>query len=311
MSFSFTTQTANIASYYLNKHNNLLSESLQRLSSGNRLINSGVDPGGLAVASKLSASISRIGAAQTNVGNAISLAQSQDAALASAGTILTRISALKTLHSDATKTTTEKAAYNTEFQQLRQQLNNVAAGTFNGISLFAGTSSATFGAAAPANTKMNIYVTENGAAGGSIEFTKTAFISALNVKGTSAAGTKVDTTYTSIENLASATVDANGTASLGAFSSGDITNAVSNISTLRAQNGGTQNALTFANDLLTTRSTALTSARDNITGVDVAKETATQASLNILIQSASAAIAQANLQTSTTLTLLASLPGFR
>ena len=137
-----------------------------------------------------------------------------------------------------------------------------------------------------------------------------AFISALNVRGTSLAGTQVDTTYAANENLASATADTDGSASLGAFSSGDITNAIENIATLRAENGGGQNALGFADTLLASRSTALTSARDNITAVDVAAETTTQASLNILIQSATAAITQANLQATTTLTLLNSLPRF-
>ena len=145
----------------------------------------------------------------------------------------------------------------------------------------------------------------------SIDLTKLAFVSALNVKGTSAAGTTVDTSYAANENLASATADTDGSASLGAFSTGDITNAISNIANLRAVNGGGQNALTFANTLLTNRSTALTSAVNNITEVDVAAETATQASLNILIQSATAAVTQANLQATTTLTLLSSLPGFR
>ena len=310
MSFSFTTQTASTAAYYLNRHNTLLAESLERLSSGNRLINAGVDPGGLAVATKLNASISRLSAASTNVSNGISLLQSQDAALESAGTVLTRISELKTLSQDATKNSTEIQAYNTEFQQLRQQLNNLSSGTFNGISLFATQNSATFGETTPVATQLTIYTSEEGSAGGSIDITKTALVSALNVKGTSAAGTSVDTTYAANENLASATADTDGTASLGAFSSGDITNAINNISNLRAVNGGGQNALTFANTLLTNRSTALTSAVNNITAVDVAEETATQASLNILIQSSTAAITQANLQATTTLTLLSSLPGF-
>ena len=110
MSFSFTTNTSSLASYYLNKHNTALSESLNRLSSGNRLYNPSADPGDFAVATKLSASISRISAARTNVGNGTSLLQTQDAALSSASDILSRISELQTLNSDATKSSSEKAA---------------------------------------------------------------------------------------------------------------------------------------------------------------------------------------------------------
>ena len=162
MSFSFTTQTASTAAYYLNRHNTLLSESLERLSSGTRLINAGVDPGGLAVATKLNASISRISAASTNVSNAISLLQTQDSALESASTILSRVSELQTLASDTTKNSIEIQAYNTEFQQLRQSLNNLTTGTFNGISLFAGSSSATFGETTPTATQMTVYTSEDG-----------------------------------------------------------------------------------------------------------------------------------------------------
>jgi flagellin len=309
MSFTFTTQTANTASYYLNKHNTLLAESLQRLASGNRLIHSGVDPGGLAVASKLNANISRIGAAKTNVASGVSLLQTQDAALESASDILTRMVALKSSH-DGALTSSDQAAYNTEFQQLRQQLHAFTNGTFNGISLFAGSNSATFGQTVLPANQLSIYTSEEGAAGGSIDLEKAAFVSALNVRGTSQAGTMVDTSYNVEENLASATVDSNGNASLGAFGSGDLYNAISNIGSLRAVNGGSQNALGFASTLLAKKSTALTGAVDNITSVDIAAETATQTSLNILIQSATAAVAQANIQASTTLTLLGSLTRF-
>ena len=55
-----------------------------------------------------------------------------------AANILDRMSELRTMADDVTKNTSDITNYNTEFQQLRNQLANIATEKFNGISLFAG-----------------------------------------------------------------------------------------------------------------------------------------------------------------------------
>ena len=59
------------AAMHLSRNNNMLEKSLGRLSSGNKLVDSSTDPGGLAVSMKLASAIGRQGAAITNVQNAI------------------------------------------------------------------------------------------------------------------------------------------------------------------------------------------------------------------------------------------------
>ena len=85
---------------------------------------------------KLTASSNREGELQNNLGDATSYAQTQDGALAVAGSILDRISELATLYQDPTKNTSDLANYNDEFTQLQSELTAIGGETFNGISLF-------------------------------------------------------------------------------------------------------------------------------------------------------------------------------
>ena len=56
-----------------------------------------------------------------------------------AGKVLERIAELKTLSTDVTKSATDVANYDVEFTALKAQLTSVAAETFNGVTLFGGT----------------------------------------------------------------------------------------------------------------------------------------------------------------------------
>lgn len=131
-----TNATAATAARQLGSTHSLLTQSLSRLSSGKRINSPSDDAGGLAVSVKMSAAINRTSAVQANVGNAISYLQTQDGALQSMGSILERISELKTLYGDVTKSSSDKANYNTEFTELVKQLNTINAGKFNGVTLF-------------------------------------------------------------------------------------------------------------------------------------------------------------------------------
>lgn len=131
-----TNTTASTAARHLGGTHHLLLKSLTRLSSGKRINEPSDDAGGLAVSVKLSAAIKRTSAVQANVGNAVSFLQTQDGALQNMGAILDRISELKTLYGDVTKSKSDKANYNTEFTQLVNQLNSIKTDKFNGVTLF-------------------------------------------------------------------------------------------------------------------------------------------------------------------------------
>jgi flagellin len=144
-----TNYAATVASNNLAHSSQLLEKSLNRLSSGSKIVNPADDAGGLAVSMKLSAAAVRQGAVATNVANAVSLLQTQDGVLKVTGSILQRISELKVLNGDITKSTSDKANYQTEFAALQAQLNAQGTEKFNGVSLFGSTS-------------LNVVTTEDG-----------------------------------------------------------------------------------------------------------------------------------------------------
>ena len=131
-----TNETAANAARFLNNTHAALEKSLNRLSSGKRINNPADDAGGLAVSVKMQAAIKRTGAVKTCLANAVSFLQTQDGALQGFGSILERIAELKMLHSDVTKSVSDRDNYNTEFKNLLKQLNVYKAETFNGVTLF-------------------------------------------------------------------------------------------------------------------------------------------------------------------------------
>jgi flagellin len=272
-----TNSVAAKAAIDLSKNTFNLQKSLQRLSSGSRIANPGDDAGGLAVSMRLKAQINRTQGTQNNVSNALSFTQVQDGALSTVGSIVDRMSELRSFADDVTKNTSDIANYNTEFQQLRNQLNNIVSEQFNGVSLFASSSDGTFGVTTPSTNQLTVYTTEAGATGATISLAKMALGSALSL----AANT----------TLAAASSD---TVSLQSFSVANITQAIQNVATLRAQNAAASNRLQFAADQLSINKTNLESARSRIFDVDVATESSALARNQVLVQSSTAMLAQAN-----------------
>ena len=87
--------------------------------------------------------ITRLSGAQINVQNAISFLEVQDGVMDAAGKILNRMIELKGLSEDVMKNDSDKANYNREFQDLQLQIYDMAQVQFNGVSLFAITTSDT------------------------------------------------------------------------------------------------------------------------------------------------------------------------
>jgi flagellin len=238
---------------------------------------------------RLKAQINRTQGTQNNVSNALSFTQVQDGALSTVGSIVDRMSELRSFADDVTKNTSDIANYNTEFQQLRNQLKNLVSEQFNGVSLFAAGGSATFGETTPSANQLTVYTTEAGATGATISLAKMALESALNVRG--AGSNAVNANFSAGANLAAASSD---TVSLQSFSVAEITQAIQNVATLRAQNAAASNRLQFAADQLSINKTNLESARSRIFDVDVATESSALARNQVLVQSSTAMLAQAN-----------------
>ena len=131
-----TNTAASIASNNLAASNAMLQRSLNRLSSGSKIVNASDDAGGVAVASRLAAASKRSAVASANVGNAVSFLQHQDSALKTVGKILERMSELQALHADSTKAPGDKALYSTEFTALTTTLTRMTDDKVNTLNIF-------------------------------------------------------------------------------------------------------------------------------------------------------------------------------
>jgi flagellin-like hook-associated protein FlgL len=121
----------------MKRANNLLTKSLQRLSSGKRIVSPSDDAGGLAVGMKLQSTLKRAAASRMNTQNGVSFLQMQDGVMKVAGEILDRMSELKSFYNDISKNATDRETYNHEFHELQKELNALKAQKLNGVSLFA------------------------------------------------------------------------------------------------------------------------------------------------------------------------------
>jgi flagellin-like hook-associated protein FlgL len=128
--------TATIASFNLSSASDALRKSLNRLSSGNRIVSPADDAGGLSVAYKLNSKLQRTEAVRQNIQSGISYLQVQDGAMTTVAKIVDRMAELRTMASDVTKNTQDVENYSKEFIELQRQLNQVRREKFNGISLF-------------------------------------------------------------------------------------------------------------------------------------------------------------------------------
>ena len=114
-------------------------ESIERITSGKTLTPFD-DAGGVVVASRLETQTTRVNPARSNVANSLSKIQTADGYLENVTNALQRMSELAALAMDNTKSATDKKNYNTEFQNLKAYIRDVATRQMNGQNLFDGSS---------------------------------------------------------------------------------------------------------------------------------------------------------------------------
>jgi flagellin len=252
-----TNISAQTAAGLLQQSSSMLSASLARLSSGSKITNPADDSAGLAVSMNLVAQEGRNTAASNNIANAVSFNQTQDGYLAQVTSALDRMSELAIQSQDITKSDSDRALYNKEFTTLASYVNDVSTKDFNGVSLFTGTSN-------------NVTIDSDG--GG---FTMTG----INLTGT---------TFTT---ATLGTVDTLGHAASALTA---VKNAITTVATDRATLGANEETLTDFSGQLATLNNNLAAANSQIMDVDVATESTQYAKENILVQTGTAMLAQAN-----------------
>jgi len=241
----------------LTKTSAALTKSLAKLSSGSRIVNAFDDAAGVAISLRFDAKIERANAARDNVANAMSYTNTQDGYLKRISNTLNRMSELAMLSLDGTKSNADRALYENEFVQLSSYITNVAGKEFNGVNLF---SSATVSSV--------------------IDSEGTTFdMSGVNLGAT---------TYTNVTGSSIASTSAATTAL------SQVRLAIDQLASDRATIGAYQSRLNMANDQLAATIENFTAASSVIKDVDVARESTEFSRQNILNQSTTAMLAQAN-----------------
>ena len=305
-----TNPSAAVATMHLSKNNAALKKSLNRLSSGTRIVQPVDDAGGLAVSMKLESSILRLAGAQKNIQNAQSFLEVQDGILSSAGKILNRMVELKGLSEDVMKNDSDKDNYNREFQDLQMQIYDLAQIQFNGVSLFAVRDSDSaigdtviIGDLGSDNT-LSVFASANGASGPTVSVNKAALLSALTIDAGDLATGQAYQTKDTGDVRSFAAVDISEVIDLTDVSVGVFTQAIQNIATLRADNGGSMSRLRFASDDVALQKTNMIAANGRIKDVDIATESTNLAKYQVLVQASASMLAQANTNTDIALMLL-------
>jgi len=252
-----TNTSAQSSARLLGDSSAMLAKSLARLSSGSKIVSPEDDAAGLAVSTRFEAQINRISAASNNVGNAVSFNQTQDGFLKKVSKALDRMSELSILSQDATKTDSDRALYNAEFTTLGAYINDVSTKDFNGVSMFDGT----------------------------------ALDVTTDSDGNTFSTTGVDLTASAYTTATGDTVD---TAANAATALTDVKAALTQLASNRATIGANMETLTNYNNQLSTLNNNLSAANSQIMDVDVAQESTNYAKENILVQTGTAMLAQAN-----------------
>jgi len=287
--FNVNTQTLSDAKS-LGRINDLLAQSLNRLSSGTRISDPATDPVGVGSIAQLESKNKRAQAATTNVQNAASYVQSSFGFISGMNDTIQRMSELNQAAADPTKTPVDLALYQTEFKNLQDQLRetiggsiaeiggttavNTPQGMFNGLVLFG---------ANPAG----ISITAGSTAGESINIPETN----LRTGGT----------------LELFKQDASGNYTLSvtdANAAQKISDALSDVINKGSVLGAIDSRLQFAASSLTVESQNISAALTRIQDVDVARESTQLSKFNLLMQSGTAMLSQANQSPQAVLQLL-------
>ena len=261
-----------------------LSTSVERISSGLRINRGADDAAGLAISESLKSDIRALGQAVRNANDGISLVNTAEGALNEQASILVRLRELASQASTGTVGSTDRQTINLEFTALRNEIDRIALTTaFNGQTLVDGSLASSIATTSHILIQIGLDSTSN---------SRIDLNTAVNL-------TAITSTALGIQTL-SVTGAANALTALTSINS-----ALSVVSQSRGKVGAVQNRLarSVANMSVTVEN--LTSAQSSIRDADIAEEVANLTRNQILVQSATAMVGQANLIPRSVLTLLA------
>ncbi|KRF33997.1 flagellin [Paenibacillus sp. Soil787] len=249
----------------MNSHRNLVfnnaqqGKSSEKLSSGFRINRAADDAAGLSISEGMRSQIKGMNQGMRNAQDGISLAQTAEGAMNEVSDMLTRMKELSTQAQSSTYNNTDRTAMDSEYQQLKTAITDIATNTqFNGINLLDGSGT-------------NAFTIQTG--------------------GGAADQVIMDMTKADITGL---TLGGVGTQALATTESGNVDTAIKAVNAARSALGAYQNQLEHVYNNTSVNTENLQAAESRIRDTDMASEMMNYTKFNILQQASTAMLAQAN-----------------
>ena len=198
----------------------------------------------------------------------------QDGFLQKVQTALERMRELTVLSQDITKTNTDRSNYSVEFTQLQNYISDIGTKSFNSVTLFGSSTN-------------NVTIDSD-----------------ANTFGMNAVDMTSATVTTGLANIYMGVSSAITTTSSAASALSNIQTAIQNLADMRANVGANLSRLNMTDDQVTILNENMSAANSRIKDINVANETTEFARFNILVQSGTAMLAQANMLPSMALQLI-------
>lgn len=271
---------AMITGQSLRRADRKISKNLEKLSTGLRINRAADDAAGLSISEQLRTQVRGLNMGNRNIQDGISLLNIAEGALNEITDMTQRLRELSIQSANDTLTSAERSYVNVEFEQLKEEIDRISNGTqFNGMKLLNGDTNSPWATGGVLHIGPNessatdtIIVTIGGITTGS-----------MGIDGTNC------TPLTQTEATA-------------AISSLDL--ALTSINTLRADLGAKTNRLEHALNNQENQTQNMQAAESVVRDVDFASETTEFTKNQILSQSSTAMLSQANMLPQNVLSLL-------
>lgn len=276
----------NMSALYANRQLSLNSQSLnnniEKLSSGMRINRAADDASGLAVSEKMRAQIRGLNQAERNIENGVSFIQTTEGYLQESQDILHRLRELSVQSANGIYTQEDRMQIQVEVSQLVDEINRIAShAQFNGMNMLTG------GFAPDAERVMQFQI------GANMDQNERVYIGTMTAQALGLQGAQGEEGTITISNPESANM-----------AIGSIDSALQQVSRQRADLGAYQNRFEKAADGIAIAAENMTAAESRIRDVDMASEMVNYMKNQILTQSSTAMLAQANTKTQSVMQLL-------
>jgi len=257
-----------------------LNKDIEKLSTGQRINRGGDDASGLAVSEKMRSQIRGLNQAGRNIENAVSFIQTTEGYLAETQDIMHRLRELAVQSANGIYSPEDRAQIQVEVSQLVDEVNRIAShAQFNGMNMLTGRfGNPNLGGTVPDQMFFQV--------GANMDQRKQVYIGTMTATALKIAGISIST-----PDKANAVI-------------GSVDAAMTRISKQRADLGAYQNRFEMAAKGVAVAAENMQAAESLIRDTDIAQQMVSYTKNQILMESSTAMLAQANLKPRSVLTLL-------